>query len=254
MQVEPFCELGERRLWGLATRVGDEAHDVRLLGHPPVGVEHGDGIELAARRRDRALEIGRFGIEDAVELAAQGTGHLAGLEFQERPRGADPPKEGPDRLAALPGDDPASAPKPPGRGQADLPQSRREDRRVVRRQHELEMGPATRQAQRAAGQEAATQPGGAAMLGCGGPFERGHHGGLPRSSQPHGQTGHRRLTRADLRTQACRFGHPVARTGRVDRGQLIAQGRHEIPFRACHLRRSYRRSGAASTSPPRGRA
>ena len=44
----------------LATRLGHEPDDVRLVGQPPVGVERRDRVELATGRAHGALEIGRF--------------------------------------------------------------------------------------------------------------------------------------------------------------------------------------------------
>ena len=73
--------------------VGDEPDDVRLLGEAAVGVELVDRRELAAGRADRPLEVGRLGVEDAVELAAERPRDLARLELEERAAGPDPAQE-----------------------------------------------------------------------------------------------------------------------------------------------------------------
>ena len=84
-----------------------------------------DRVELAAGRADRALEVGRLGVEDPVELAAQRPRDLARLELQQRPARPDPAQERPDRLGALPGHDAAAATEPPRRRQADVARAAR---------------------------------------------------------------------------------------------------------------------------------
>ena len=55
--------------------------------------------ELAAGRLDRPPEVGRLGVDDAIELAAQRPRDLASLELEERCAGSDATQERPDRLA-----------------------------------------------------------------------------------------------------------------------------------------------------------
>ena len=94
---------------------------------------------------------------------------LPRLELEERPGRPDPAQERADRLAALPGHDALAAADAPCRGQADVGQPTGEDRRLGERDDELEVRPAAGQAERAAGQEAAAQPGHPAVLGGGRP-------------------------------------------------------------------------------------
>ena len=75
--------------------------DALAAADPDVGVERRDRIELAAGCADRALQVRRFGIEHAVELAAEGPRHLACLELEQRPGRPDPPEERADRLPVL---------------------------------------------------------------------------------------------------------------------------------------------------------
>ena len=82
---------------------------------------------------DRALEVGRLGVEDPIELAAQGPRHLARLEFEQGAARPDPPQERPDRLGALPGHDTAAAAQPPRCGQLEVAEPGRQDRRLLGR-------------------------------------------------------------------------------------------------------------------------
>src|SRR3954469_10933400 len=113
MYLEPFGKLGEGRLGRLASGIGDGPDQERLLLHPAVSLEHGDGVELAACRGDRSLEIRRLGVEDAVELAAQRPRDLPGLELEQGAGGSDPAQERPDGFRVLPGHDAAAAAEPP---------------------------------------------------------------------------------------------------------------------------------------------
>ena len=172
MDLEPLGQLREARLGSLAPRLGDQADDVRLGRSRPSA----SSVSIASSWRpaalDRALEVGRLGVEDTVELAAQGPRDLARLDFEEGPAGPDPAQERPDRLAVLRGHDASAAAEPPRHGQAELAEAGREDRCLVRADDELEVRPAAGQAQRPAGQEPAAEPGTAAMVGGGTPVER----------------------------------------------------------------------------------
>src|SRR4051794_27769236 len=109
MYLEPLGELSKSRLGRLPSGIRDGPGQERLILHPAVGLEHGDGVELAACRGDRSLEIRRLGVEDAVELAAQCPRDLPGLELEQRARGTDPAQERPDGFRVLPGHDAAAA-------------------------------------------------------------------------------------------------------------------------------------------------
>src|SRR3954452_24325718 len=113
MDLEPLREVPEARFRRVPACLGHHPHDVRLGGETAVGVERVDRVKLADRGAHRALEVRRFGIEDAVQLAAQRPRYLSRLELEERAAGADPPQEGADRLAVLRCDDtPAAAETP----------------------------------------------------------------------------------------------------------------------------------------------
>ena len=101
MQGEPVGGLGQAGLGRLAACVGHQPDDGRLVGQPAVGIERRDRVELAAGRADRARRARRLGIEDAVELAAEGAWHLACPELEERPGRPDPAQERADRFALL---------------------------------------------------------------------------------------------------------------------------------------------------------
>ena len=255
MDLEPLGEFAQARLGRLAARLGDQPDDVRLLLQPPVGVERVDRVELAAGRADRALEVGRLGVEHAVELAAQRPRHLARLDLEQRPGGPDPAQERPDRLAVLRCHDAAAATDPPRHRQAELRQPGGEHRRLVRSDDELEVGSPAGEAQRAARQEPAAKPGRAAVLGGGRPREP-DAAGRPLAGPPQtvGQPGDRRLATGRLGPEPVDLGDDVARPRRVDGGQLVAQRRHEVPLGAAHVRRSGwstgRRAAAAEPTSP----
>ena len=162
----------------------------------------------------------------------------------------------PTASRALPGDHAATPAHPPGGGQPDLAEPPREHRGLLGRDDELEMGPAAGQAERPAGEEPATQPGGSAVLGGGRPIER--RGRLlivpDRAAQPVDQPRDGRLAGAGIAAQSGRLGGPIARSSRVDRGQLVAERGDEVALGGRHVRRSGSRSGAASRCRPRRRA
>ena len=69
---------------------------------------------------------------------------LPRLELQERRAGPDAAEERGDRLGALPGHDAVAAPDAPRRRQPDVAEAAGEDRGLVDRDHELEVGAARR--------------------------------------------------------------------------------------------------------------
>ena len=137
-----------------------------------------DRVELAAGGADRALEVGRFGVEDAVELAAQRPRDLARLELEQRAARADPAQERADGLAVLGRHDAPTTAQPPRHRQPELGQAGGQLGRLVGRDHELEVGPAAGEAKRATRQEAAAQPRAAAVVRGGVPVE-GRRGAGP---------------------------------------------------------------------------
>ena len=101
MDLEPLGELGETRFGGLAAGLRHQPDGVRLRPEPAVGVERVDRIELPPGGAHRALEVGRLGVQDAIELTAQRPRHLTRLDLEQGAARADPSQERPDRLAVL---------------------------------------------------------------------------------------------------------------------------------------------------------
>ena len=233
-------------------------------GQPPVRVEDRDRVELAAGGADRPLEVRRLGVEDPVEVAAQRARHLARLELEQRPAGADPAQERPDRLAALPGHDAAAAPQPPRRRQADLGEPRRRGpapRRAATTNSRWVRPPARLSEPRARNRprSQAVRQWSAARR----PVERARStlvvaaraGG--RRAGPPTPRGPRRRAVAPS-PEADRLGDAVARPRRVDRGQLGPQRRDEVALasgsRQARPRRGPRRRSGAATPASRSSA
>ena len=185
---------------------------------------------------------------------------------------ADPAQERADRLAALPGHDAAAAPDPPRRRQPDVREPRGEDRRP-------RSAPTTnsrwvrppRQAERAAGEEPAAQPGDPAMVGRRRPSRSGRGGrrvagasrrGRSLPGEPEQQPSERASRRADV-GQRDGLRAAVAGARRVDRRELGPQREHEVAVGAGHVGRAAswlgpaRRRGIGlgrARRPPAGRA
>jgi hypothetical protein len=155
VEREPVGELAQGGFGRFPSCGGNDPDDVGLLPQSPIGVEVGDCGELPSGGADRAMEVRRLGVQDAIQLAAERARHLSGLELEECPATADPPEERVDRVAALPGDDAAAASDAKRPRQADLGEPRCEDRRFRWVDDELEVGPSAGQAQRAVGEEPA---------------------------------------------------------------------------------------------------
>ena len=165
MEAEALGELRERRLRRLAAGRGHEPDDGRLLGESAVAVELADRRELAAGRPDRPLEVGRLGVDDAVELAAQRPRDLARLELEERAAGPDPAQEQSRpcrRSSRSRRRGPAGAATTPA-GRRRQPRGQR--RRVVAGRRRTPGGSDRRQAERSAGEEQPAQVGHPAVLG-----------------------------------------------------------------------------------------
>ena len=141
------------------------------------------------------------------------------------------------------------------------------------RDHELEMGPTRREAQRPAGEEPAAQPGGPAVLGRRRPVQvdfgeqecpAGRSPTLARvTAEADDQARDRGLPSVDPRAKTCDLGLPIAGARRVDGGHLRAQRSHEVPIGAGHQpgvrtrgprgRRPDAAGGPAPAPRPRGR-
>ena len=257
VDLEPVGELTQARLGRLAARRRHQPDEVRLLRQASVGIERLDRVELPAGRADRALEVRGLGVQDAVELAAKRPGDLPRLDLEQRPGCADPAQERADGLAALRRHHPAPTTDPPRDRQPEGGQAGRQLRRRPRLDHELEVRPAARQAERTTRQESTSEPGRPAVLGGGGPHEGDLAPPLPRSPKPMRQPGDRRLAAGRFRTEAVHLRRQVARPRRIDRGQLVAHRRHEVALGAAHLRRSGwqtgRRFAGGSRTRPRAR-
>ena len=182
-----------------------------------------DRVELPPGRSDGALQVGRLGVEDTVQLAAKRTRHLPGLELEQRAGGPDPAEERAHRLGTLPRHDPSTAADPPRCRKVDLTEPSGEDLGLLDRDDEFEMGPAAGQAERPAGQEPAAQPRGSAVVGRSVPVEGCDADAirLGSSSETMRQTCHRRLPGRHLDAQACRLGETIAWSRRVDAGELV---------------------------------
>src|SRR6188768_4475641 len=96
-------------------------------------------------------------------------------------------------------------------------------------------------------------------------FPRERRGGtpLPRTGKPVREPADRRLAAGRCRPEAVDLSHAVAGAGRVDRGELVAQGGDEVPLGTGHAARSAAgdapgrppgTSGAPARSPPGGPA
>jgi hypothetical protein len=156
MDLEPLGEFGEARLRCLTPPIGDEADHVRLLRKTAVRLERRDRVELTTRRAHGPLEVRRFRIEDAVELTAKRARDLAGLDLEERAGRPDAAQEGPDRFAILRRHDTAITTDAPRDRETEVAEAVSKLWRRFWLDDELEVGPAAREAQRAAGEEMAT--------------------------------------------------------------------------------------------------
>jgi hypothetical protein len=82
VQLQSLGEFRERGFGYVAATLGDDPHDVGLRSEATVGLELADGLELASRGGNGSLEIGRFGVDDAIQVAADGARDLPRFEFQ----------------------------------------------------------------------------------------------------------------------------------------------------------------------------
>ncbi|HVA86099.1 MAG TPA: hypothetical protein VNF73_07270, partial [Candidatus Saccharimonadales bacterium] len=68
-ELHAFGEFADRGLGRGPARVGDHPNALGLLKETALGFESGDRLELAAGRHDRPLQVRRFGIDHAIEIA-----------------------------------------------------------------------------------------------------------------------------------------------------------------------------------------
>ena len=187
---------------------------------------------------DRPLEVGRLGVEHAVELAAERPRDLPRLELEQRP----------GRRRSGAGTCPTASPlfhvttPRPRRSRHDAgsptrPSRRRGSGASSGVDDELEVRPAAGEAQRAAGEEPAAQPGRPAVLGRRSPSRTadGRASVARRPAQPVGEPRDGRLASPPrVRAEAVASAIAVARPRRVDRGQLVAQRDDEVALGAAH--------------------
>ena len=145
--AEALGEISEARLGRGPPGVGHHPNGRRQRRQPAVGVQDGDGIELPSGRTDRPLQVGGLGVEDPIELTAEGARHLASLDFEKGAGGSGAPQEGADGFAALGRDHPTAPSDAPRGRQPELTELSRQYRRVVGRNHEFEVGATSGQAQ-----------------------------------------------------------------------------------------------------------
>ena len=123
-------------------------------------------------------------------------------------------------------------------GKPDVREPLGQDRRLVGIDHELEVRPTAGEAERPPGQEAAAQPGRAAVVG-GRPSSRTDAGVGPAIAAGDGpRAGRRTVPAGGRRAKTGQLGHAVARPRRVDRGQLVPKCGDEVALGAGHVRRS----------------
>lgn len=207
MEAEALGNLGERRLGCFAPGLGHDSHDIRLFCQPSVPFKLVDGGELAAGRSHRSLEVCRFGVQDTIELPAQRPRDLTGFQLEKRRPGSDAAEEEADCLGALPGHDATSPTEPPRRRQPSAGYTLREQRCSAWLDHELEVGPPARDAQRSMGEEQAPEIGHPAMFGGPNPVERADRRRRAATGQAELQAREDGIARASI-TRAARLAQP----------------------------------------------
>ena len=264
VKTQPFGQLGKRGFGRLPASLGYESDHVWLFGQPAVAGQLPDRRDMPTGCADRSLEVRGFGIEDAIEVASQGARDLPSLQLQERPAGPDPAQEQADHVAALPRHHAAASPEAPRCRQTDVAEPIGEGFCVIRPDDDLEVRPATGQAQRTAGEEQPAQVGHPTVFGGGGPvepFRRAVGGGIAgcpwsgassaatTATQADRQPGHGSLSRWRRRREARGLGATIARPGRIDRRELRPQRGDEVAFGAAHAVTSSGRPGEARPPP-----
>ena len=206
----------------------------RRAGRRPRG---GRSRRAGGPRPHRSLEVRRLRVQDAVQLAAEGPDDLAGLELEQaRPR-ADAPKDGRDRLGALPGHDAAAAAEPPAGARpmaARLAASAGASSGRPRTRDASAHRP--RSASPARGTGRGATPCGSARDAPPSRTARGDlRGRLARASRTasRASAGSRLPTR---RVEARELGGQVAGPRRVDGRELGPQREHEVAIGAGHVR------------------
>jgi len=113
VELQTLGELRECGLRDVAPALGHDSDQVRLSRQATVRFERIDCFELAGGGFDRALEIGRFGVDDAIEVASDCPRDLARFELQQRRSPTDESEERAESLGALPRHHPPVATEPP---------------------------------------------------------------------------------------------------------------------------------------------
>lgn len=71
VRTEPLRKVGQAGFRRRAASIGDAADRRWLVGQAPVRIEDVNRLELPAGGADRPLEVGRFGVEDTIELSTK---------------------------------------------------------------------------------------------------------------------------------------------------------------------------------------
>ena len=221
---------------GIARRSGGHlAHLLRHRGQAAVGVERGDGVQLAGRRGRDPLQVRGLGVEEPVEVARgrrgpPGATRARGARSRRRPsagrsRCRRRPSRSRRRARAGAGPPPAGRPTRAGRRAGRPPRARRRTPGgAARGPPRASPGPGTGRAARPPGSGRRRPPrrtarGGVAPSRRRRTMSRPSAGRSPRIA-PGAQAGH--------------LGRPVAGAGRLDRRQLGAQRRDEGPVAVRH--------------------
>ena len=157
VKAETLCKIRERGLRLLPTSIRDEPDRVRLLGQAAARLERADGLELPCGRCHGPTEVGRLGVNHAIQISPHRARNLARLQLQQRRAAAQDLEERDHGLNALPGDHATAAPVAPAGRHLELAELLAEPARLIGRKDELKVRPPRSQAQRAVGQEPAAQ-------------------------------------------------------------------------------------------------
>ncbi len=189
-----------------------------------------DGDRLAVRGAHRSRQVGLLGVEHPVEVAVELPGHQSRLQLQDARRGTHPAEQREHSLDALPGHHSATPSDAPGRGRTDEGDAFDQLGGVLRGDHQLHVHAALGEAQRAACQEAASQPRHPAMIGARGPCEPGRVGILETDRQ----ASHGRRSRATLGriTQAGTCRGPAAGARGFDGRELGTERLDQVAVRS----------------------
>ena len=139
VELQPFGQFREARLGNVAAALCNDSDQVGLGSETTVCLERFDRLELAGRGRDRSLEVGRFRVDDPIEVSADRPRDLPRFEFEQCRSAADEPEKRAHGLGALPGDHSPTAAQPPRSVQSKLPEVLAKSRLVIGADHELQV-------------------------------------------------------------------------------------------------------------------